>query len=80
MYDFKKFWLEFTEIKCFEIGLCDGKNQLLLFWNERFMPEAFENQEGLSFENMDNFVGGFESIYLWKFTFEFKKWSMIFFE
>jgi len=56
--------LEFTEIKCFEIGLCDGKNQLLLFWNERFMPEAFENPEGLSFGNMNNFVGGFESIYL----------------
>jgi hypothetical protein len=49
---FKKFWLEFTEIKCFEIGLCDGKNQLLQFWSERFMPNAFENPEGSSFGNV----------------------------
>jgi hypothetical protein len=35
-------------------ALSDGKNQLLQFWNERFMPEAFENPEGLSFGNVGN--------------------------
>jgi len=72
--------LEFREIKCFEIGLCDGKNQLLLFWNERFMPEAFENPEGLSFGNIGILLVGlrvsiYESLFL-----SSKKWSMIFFE
>jgi hypothetical protein len=38
------------------------RNQHLQFWNERFMPEAFENPEGLSFGNMDNFVVGFEKL------------------
>lgn len=30
-------------------ALCVGRNQLLQFLNERFMPEAFENPEGLFF-------------------------------
>jgi hypothetical protein len=72
--------LKFTEIKCFEIGLCDGKNQLLQFWSERFMPNAFENPEGLSFENVGILLVGlrisiYESLFL-----SLKKLSMIFFE
>jgi hypothetical protein len=49
------------EIKCFEIRLCDGKNQLLQFWNERFMPEAFENPEGESFGNVGILLVGLKT-------------------
>ena len=47
----KRFECSLRKSKVFEMGLCDGKNQLLQFRNERFMPEAFENPEGLFFEN-----------------------------
>ena len=48
----KSFNWSFRKLNLFENGVCDGKNQLLKFWNERFMPEAFENPEGLSFGNI----------------------------
>jgi hypothetical protein len=50
----KRFDCSLQKSKVFETGLCDEKNQLLQFQSERFMPEAFENPEGLFFENVAN--------------------------
>lgn len=55
----------------FETGLCDGKNQLLQFRSERFMPEAFENPEGLFFGNDDILCQGLSESLLPVFFQEF---------
>lgn len=57
----KRFDWSLRKSNVFKTGWCNGINQLLQFWNERFMPNTFENPEGLSFENMENFVDGFEN-------------------
>ncbi|MCT4644785.1 MAG: HEPN domain-containing protein [Carboxylicivirga sp.] len=57
----KSFDWSLRKSNVFETDWRAGKNQVIQFWNERFMPNTFENPEGLSFENMDNFVVWFDS-------------------
>jgi hypothetical protein len=67
----KRFDCSLRKSKVFEMGLCDGKNQLLQFRDERFMPEAFENPEGLFFGNDDILCQGLSEPLLPVFSQEF---------